>query len=195
MNQFNSSMTRGDVFAWIRRAERDEWYRDQLPFLRSRLEFVSGHRQNHLSLFFGINKRLLNLPPEDLERYGKAIKLIDERRVIWIYFRHTGKAEPDWKYFYLDPPDPRPVRQKLCPLEFFDIFCLCASCGGSKWLPVKMNGKPYAMCYNCAPPDQWPAIGAEKLERNLIAEHVGIFTNPKRTTSYSSEGLQLRAFV
>ena len=149
-----------EVVDWVRKAKRDFWYQTQMPFLGDRLEDISGADYTRLEEGLRISAALIRL--------NEAIDKIEKRKVVW---RGGGKRITVEK-MYLDEPTERGLKNKICNLDGFNLFDVCLCCGGNKWLPAKMNGKDYAMCYNCVPPEQYSSFGAVLLSRSFVSEHM-----------------------
>lgn len=151
-----------EVVKWLRLLRHDPWYRmpaNHIPI--PALARISG--VGTWALFKIMETERISA--RSTEALGAVIDAIDAGTLVFY------NGEP-WHL----PPDhaPRFMVAILCPESVWSLGSRCQACGGKRFLPVSCGGASWVACYNCMPPEQWPAIGAVVRPVELIAQELRV---------------------
>lgn len=168
--------SRDEIHRWLRACENEPWYRQQLGLTWKGLAEAIGI--SHFALRAARAGATVRkdrgqgggyVPGQTVEMLAKierVMLLIEGGRMV---FRDGRAIELTTPLFVAPWPNP-----SLCADDYWVYWSSCQRCGGNKWSPIWLDGKPYVACVRCNPENGWPAWGASarqcRLTDRVLAE-------------------------
>jgi hypothetical protein len=154
--------THAEVEVWLEHIKKDFWWKNQMPISVTALALALNTTENNLK------KCLKYRGKVELERaltqIARIIPDIEARRIAFPARSNSQRGVPN--FFHLEPQPCNISRLS----DNWSLWARCLSCGGNKFLPVEIDGKPHVACYHCLPPSQYRSFGGKPVQKSLIHE-------------------------
>lgn len=161
------------VTNWLLSLRDDPYYKiNPIPMTKLEHPFIMIGKTNYEYARQGVNVRggpISNATARSLETLMNLV--IEGRLVFWRGKRNKQDRGARFRYEIIPYPERTPLPQPVLLLrEDYNYWARCKSCGGRRFVAVKINSTPHACCIDCLPPKLYGSVGAAPDPNRLVMD-------------------------